>query len=83
MTAEQRQEYAQTIWQAYCAKYGIAEWRMSSNDWNVILGWMDRGLPLRYVLQGIADAGTRGRTLSYCVPAVDDETARVIRAQVL
>jgi hypothetical protein len=57
---------------------------ISSADWHVLYGWLDRGIPLRVVLTAMKlckdPASGPPKSLSYFSGAVEDEVARVQKA---
>ena len=60
MTEEQKQIYADAVWQA--AGGGRI---MSPAEWDLLRGWMDAEIPLRVVLRGIKDTNRPSRSLLY------------------
>lgn len=66
----QRSEYAEAVWQEFCARVGQPTRTMSRVEFEVVDGWLQRGIPLRIVLRGIQDTKGNGRTLAYFGPSV-------------
>jgi hypothetical protein len=70
---DQRQEYADAVWQAFLAKTGERVTRdMSSLEFDVLKRWMDAGIPLAVVLRGITDTRGKGRMLGYFASSVQE-----------
>lgn len=80
LSREEREEYGQEVWRAFCKRRGSTNPRMSSREFNQILRWLEDRVPLSVVVQGIEGCGGKPHTLNYCAPAVQQELERVSAA---
>lgn len=80
MTQSERFDYIKELWLKFIARRGSVRPTMSSNEFNLIATWMDQGVPLRVVLQAMADSKGDPRTLLYFERPVEQEWTRVRRA---
>lgn len=72
---EDRPTVAEAIWAYFQEKFQPTRLTMSSAEFQVISGWMDRGIPLTVILRALEDMTaqkSKPRTLMACVNAVDD-----------
>jgi hypothetical protein len=83
MTAAQKLAYCDAVMTEYESRRG-SFLVVSSADWHVLYGWLDRGIPLRVVLTAMKlckDPATGPpRSLSYFSGAVEEEVRRVQKA---
>jgi len=75
VTPEQRIQYARTVWSCMEDRWG-AERIMSPAEWDLLRRWMDRDVPLRVVLRGLADTVGNGRGLLYYERCVEETIER-------
>jgi len=85
LTPDERVEYGRTVWEAWLARRGRGGPEMSPAEWDWLAKLMDAQVPLRIVLQGLADC--RGKLdprkpLLYARPAVEVELQRWSRGAV-
>jgi hypothetical protein len=83
LTGPEREDYARTVWDAWLKRRGRGGPEMSTAEWDWLAKVMDSQVPLRVVLQGIADC--RGKLdpkkpLLYAKPAIEAEAQRWRRA---
>lgn len=78
MTAEERQIYIAAVVYAIHGKTP-EQARISSADYGIIATWMDKEVPLRWVLQALEQMG-KVSSVRHARPAVDAEIERVARA---
>lgn len=83
MTPGERSDYIIQTWLAFIKKRGSPQPTMSSNEFNLLLTWMDADVPLRVVLQALEQASGTPRTLLYFERPVEAEMQRVRQALAL
>ena len=71
-----RTEYARAVWEAYITRTQEPTRMMSTVEFEVVKGWMDTGIPLRIVLQAMAETKGTGRVLGYYAASVRIEYER-------
>lgn len=76
LTREERLFYARAVWATFRSKAGTLR-DMSNAEFVVIGRWMDRGILLSTVLQGIEDFDGVPRRLEACETSVERENKRV------
>lgn len=74
LTAEQRIEWLQVVWKNFQRKAGMRR-EMSSAEYSMACGWLDRGLPLAVVLRAIQDFSGTPRRLEALANGVNAAAA--------
>lgn len=82
MNSDERKLYADAVWDAWTLRIGCPTRHMSANEWTIVKEWLDRELPLRFVLQAMETVKGKPKSLRYLVPIVDEEAVRARRALV-
>jgi hypothetical protein len=78
MDGEQRRQYVREVVRAMVGMEP-EDYRMSVAEFGVLQGWMDKGVPLRVVLQAMGEMD-RHPSILYIKPAVERELERMTRA---
>jgi hypothetical protein len=78
MNGEQRRRYVREVVRAMVG-LEPEDYRMSVAEFGVLQNWMDKGVPLRVVLQAMTEMDKHPSIL-YIKPAVEKELERIGRA---
>lgn len=77
---EERDRFWTAVWTAWCTKRGGNGREPDGVEFALARRWLDSGVPLRIVLQGLEDCSSKNLTpskrLTYVGPAVDEEIDR-------
>ena len=68
---EDRPTYAEAVWETFRTKYQSQRFTMSSSEFHLLSGWMDKNIPLPVVLRAIDEMGGKPRTLHACEVPVE------------
>lgn len=79
LTREERVFYGRAVWATFRSKAGTLR-DMSNAEFVLVGRWMDRGVLLATVLQGIEDFDGVPRRLEACEASVERENKRARRA---
>ena len=76
LTADQRVEYVQAIWDQFQKAHKVTRWHMNHIEYEMARKWAVRGVPLATVLQGINETSGKPRTLMACERSVEESIER-------
>ena len=79
MISDDRVKYSRAVFAEFVSAHRSRIF--SSAEFDLVRRWIDRGIPLATVLQGIRETGGNPRTLHACERAVDEQAKR--RSQAL
>ena len=68
---EDRPTYAEAVWEAFRQRHQPGRFTMSSSEFHLVAGWMDRDIPLPIVLRGLEEFTGKARTLNACAAPVE------------
>lgn len=80
LSPEDREYYAQAVWQEFQRVSGSKRLFMSPLDWHIIATWMDEGTALVSVFAGLRECSGRGANLAYYERSVAEAARRRARA---
>lgn len=77
---DERIEYARAVWETFKAINHSSRFGMSPSEFVLIGRWMDQGVPLAVVLQGLHEVNGRVGRLEACERSVEANISRWFKA---